>query len=211
MIRQHSLALVLIRVTAYPACKLIEMGLSGMAFRRLKQEWLLAVVVFASILSVPPQALAAGEPRINLLDIVPDKIPFDIPYGPPVQSARAQGLIAAAVAAAEVHGWKISAAVYDSGANMVAFVRMDGAFLGATEIAMHKARAAVIFRRDTHIFEDAARDGIPGVVSVDGVIASRGGFPLVENGELIGALGISGGTGSQDEAVAKAAIAGFGK
>ena len=99
-------------------------------------------------------------------------------------------------------------AVVDSGANLVAFVRMNGAQLASIAIAEHKARTAAKFRRPTKAFEDAVQKSDNRVVlSLDDVIASRGGLPLVENGKLIGAIGCSGGTSSQDEVVCTAAAA----
>ena len=100
----------------------------------------------------------------------------------------------------------MNVAVVDSGANLVAFMRMDGALLASIEIAQHKARAAAIFRRPTQAFEDAARGGAA-VLSLDGVIASAGGVPLIDQGKLIGAIGCSGGASAQDEAVCLAGAA----
>ena len=85
----------------------------------------------------------------NPLDFVPDKIPFDTPYGPPISLDRAQAVIHAAVAEAKKRNWKMNVAVVDSGGNLVAFQRMDGAMLASIQIAEHKARAAATFRRET--------------------------------------------------------------
>src|SRR5271154_5019456 len=85
----------------------------------------------------------------NPLDFVPEKIPFDTPYGPPISLERAQAAIAAAVAEAKKRDWKMNIAVADSGGNLAAFQRMDGAMLAAIQIAQHKARAAATFRRET--------------------------------------------------------------
>jgi len=99
-------------------------------------------------------------------------------------------------------------AVVDSGANLVAFVRMDGAQLGSIPIAEHKARAAAKYRRPTRAFEDAVQKfDFKYILSLDDIVASRGGIPLVEDGKVIGAVGCSGGTGSQDEAICTAAAA----
>src|SRR6516225_4974244 len=84
----------------------------------------------------------------NPLDVVPDKIPFDVPYGPPISLERALAAINAAVAEAKKRDWKMNVAVVDSGGNLVAFQRMDGAMLASIQIAEHKARAAVTFRRE---------------------------------------------------------------
>lgn len=143
----------------------------------------------------------------NPLDVVPDKMPYDIPYGTPVPLAKARQAIAAAEGEASKHGWKMNIAVVDSGGNLVAFVRMDGAQLASIAISEHKARAAAGFRRETKAFESGIQGGFAYLTTLDGLIGSRGGIPLVEGGKLTGAIGCSGGTGSQDEVVAKAGAA----
>ena len=144
----------------------------------------------------------------NPLDFVPDKIPFDTPYGPPISLERAEAVIHAAVAEAKKRNWKMNAAVVDSGGNLIAFQRMDGAMLASIQIAEHKARAAATFRRPTKVFEDGINlMHLNYLLAFDGVIASRGGIPLIERGLLIGAIGCSGGTDSQDEVVAQAGAA----
>ena len=141
----------------------------------------------------------------NPLDFVPDKIPFDTPYGPPISLDRAQAVIHAAVAEAKKRDWKMNVAVVDSGGNLVAFQRMDGAMLASIQIAIHKARAAATFRRPTKVFEEGINlMHLNYLLAFDGVIASRGGIPLIENGRIIGAIGCSGGADSQDEVVSKA-------
>jgi glc operon protein GlcG len=115
----------------------------------------------------------------NPLDFVPDKIPFDIPYGPPISLDRAQTVIHAAVAEAKKRNWKMNVAVVDSGGNLVAFQRMDGAMLASIQIAKHKARAAATFRRETKQFEDGIQlMHLNYLLAFDGIIASRkaGGF-----------------------------------
>jgi glc operon protein GlcG len=144
----------------------------------------------------------------NPLDFVPDKIPFDTPYGPPISLDRAQAVIHAAVAEAKKRDWKMNVAVVDSGGNLVAFQRMDGAMLASIRIAEHKARAAATFRRETKVFEDGINlMHLNYLLAFDGIIASRGGIPLIERGVIIGAIGCSGGTDSQDEIVSKAGAA----
>jgi glc operon protein GlcG len=144
----------------------------------------------------------------NPLDAVPDEMPFDVPYGMPISLARAQAVIEAAVAAAKNRNWKMNLAVTDSGGNMVAFQRMDGAMLASIQIAEHKARAAATFRRPTKVFEDGINlMHLNYLLAFDGVIASRGGIPLIEKGAIIGAIGCSGGTDSQDEIVSNAGAA----
>ena len=155
-------------------------------------------------------AVAAATERTgsNPLDVVPDEMPFDVPYGAPISLDRAQAVIEAAVAEAKKRNWKMNLAVADSGGNLVAFQRMDGAMLASIQIAEHKARAAATFRRPTKIFEDGIQlYRLNYLLAFDGVIASRGGIPLIEQGTIIGAIGCSGGTDSQDEIVSETGAA----
>jgi uncharacterized protein GlcG (DUF336 family) len=149
----------------------------------------------------------AQQPAPNPLDTVPEKMPFDLPYGAPINLERAESLIATATAEAKKHDWKLNVAVVDSGGNLVAFQRMDGAQLASIQVAQHKAHTAVSFRRETKVFENGIQSGNNYMLTLDGVIGSRGGIPLVENGKIIGAIGCSGGAGSQDEVACKAAAA----
>jgi glc operon protein GlcG len=144
----------------------------------------------------------------NPLDAIPNEIPFDVPYGVPITLDRAQAVIHAAVMEAKKRNWKMNVAVADSGGNLVAFQRMDGAMLASIQIAEHKARAAATFRRPTKIFEDGVQlMHLNYLLAFDGIIASRGGIPLIDKGTIIGAIGCSGGTDSQDEVVSKAGAA----
>jgi len=149
---------------------------------------------------------AQQPPATNPMDVIPDKMPFDVPYGTPITLERAQVGINAAVAEAKKHDWKMNIAVFDSGANLVTFARMDGAQIASIQISQHKARWAVQSRRETKVFENAV-GSTNTVLTLDGVIASRGGIPLVEGGKIIGSIGCSGGAGSQDEVVCKAGAA----
>jgi glc operon protein GlcG len=142
----------------------------------------------------------------NPADVVPDKMPFDIPYGPGIRLAQADQVMAAAQAEMERRQWRLNCAVVDSSAHLVLFRRMDQTQLGSIDIAMHKARAAAKFRRNTLALENAIANN-PGVATLDDAIASRGGVLIIAKGEVIGAIGCSGGTGSQDELIAKVGAA----
>jgi glc operon protein GlcG len=167
---------------------------------------LMAGVAIADEPAAPP------APPANPLDAIPDNMPFNTPYGPAISLQRAQTAIQAAQAEAVKRGWAMNIAVVDSGANLVTMVRMDGAQIASVEICEHKARAAAKYRRPTRIFEDAIQKShYEYVLSLDGIITSRGGIPLVEGGKLIGAIGCSGGTGSQDEVVCTAGAATINK
>ena len=174
----------------------------------MKLKSIVAAVVLCPALLVSVDCLAEDAKPANPLDAVPEKMNFDIPYGAPISLERATAAINAAVAEAKKRGWKMNVTVVDSGANLVAFQRMDGAQLASIQISEHKARAAASFRRETKIFENAIQvNNMPYVATLDGAIGSRGGIPLVEDGKLIGAIGCSGGSGSQDEVVCKVGAA----
>ena len=162
-----------------------------------------AGLIISTFSAFAQQPAAAPNP----LDVVPEKMPFNVPYGAPISADRAHKVIEAADAEAKKRGWPMNIAVLDSGGNLVAFLRQDGAQLASIAISQHKAKTALTFRRETKIFEGGIQGGNTYLLSLDGVIGSRGGIPLVEDGKIIGAIGVSGGTGSQDEVVSKAGAA----
>jgi len=159
----------------------------------------------AGALALAAAAATAQQP--NPLDAVPEKMPFDIPYGAPVTLERADAALAAALGESKSRGWKLVCAVVDAGGSLVSFKRMDGAQLASVDIAIHKARASAKYRRETRAFEAGVQNGNHYLLTLDDVIASRGGIPLLDGGKLTGAIGCSGGTGSQDEVAAKAGVA----
>lgn len=164
-----------------------------------------STVVSLGLVLLAASASHAQQP--NPLDAVPEKMPFDVPYGAPVSLERADAVLTAALAESKARNWKLVCAVVDSGASLVSFKRMDGAQLASIDISLHKARAAAKYRRETRAFEAGIQNGLNYLITLDDLIASRGGIPLVEAGKIIGAIGCSGGTGSQDEVVAKAGVA----
>jgi uncharacterized protein GlcG (DUF336 family) len=179
-----------------------------MKFRTAMSLMAIAMLLGADVGHAADQA----EPAANPLDVIPDKMPFSMPYGVPISLQRAQAAAQAAMAEAAKRGWQLNIAVVDSGANLVTFLRMDGAQLASIAISEHKARTAVKYRRPTKAFEDAVqKSDFKYVLTLDDIVASRGGIPLVEDGKIIGAIGCSGGTGSQDEVACAAAAATIGK
>jgi uncharacterized protein GlcG (DUF336 family) len=176
-----------------------------------------AIVLVVSLLSAggtlaqQPAPATPAAPAQNPLDVVPEKMPFNTPYGAPISLQKAEDVIHAAVAEAAKRGWPLNIAVVDSGGHLVTFARMDGAQLASIAIAEHKARASAKFRRPTRFFEEAVQRGIAYIATLDDIVASRGGIPLIDDGKLIGAIGCSGGTGSQDEVVCAAGAATINK
>jgi glc operon protein GlcG len=147
--------------------------------------------------AAPPSPPAAGG--------TPDAMPFDIPYGVSIGLERAKEVIAAAEAEARRRNWKLNIAVVDTNGELVHFSRMEGAQIASGPISVGKARTAARYRRESRLFYNAYEGGHSYVGTLDPtLVASPGGFPLVEGGKLIGAVGCSGGTGDQDAAVCKA-------
>ena len=144
--------------------------------------------------ATPPAPPAAGG--------TPDAMPFDIPYGQSIGLDRAKLVMAAAEAESKKRNWKMNIAVVDTNGELVHFSRMEGAQIASGTISIGKARTAARFRRETRAFYNAYETGHPYVATLDPtLIASPGGFPLIEGGKLIGAVGCSGGTGDQDAAI----------
>jgi uncharacterized protein GlcG (DUF336 family) len=134
----------------------------------------------------------------------PDAMPFDIPYGVSIGLDKAKQAMAAAEAEAKRRNWKLVIAVVDTNGELVHFSRMEGAQIGSVPVAIGKARTSARFRRESRLFYNAFETGHPYVATLDPtLVASPGGFPLVEGGKLIGAIGCSGGTGDQDAVVCK--------
>ena len=126
---------------------------------------------------------------------------------------KAQLVLEAAVAKAQEIGQPMNIAVVDAGANLKAFTRMDGAWLGSIDIAINKAFTAKAFDIST---QDLGSNSQPGnqffgihVSNHTRVMIFAGGIPIKENGEIVGAVGVSGGSGAQDQTVAEAAVAAF--
>lgn len=131
-------------------------------------------------------------------------MPFDIPYGAPISLEHAKQVLAAAEAEAKKRNWKMNIAVVDTHGELLNFVRMDGAQLASITISQNKARTAARWRRESRVFYNAYETGHPYSGTLDPQLAaSPGGFPLIEDGKIIGAVGCSGGTGDQDALVCK--------
>jgi glc operon protein GlcG len=135
---------------------------------------------------------------------IPEKMPFDIPYGTPIGIDAAKAVAAAAEAEAKKHDWKMDIAVVGPGGELIYFEKMDGAQIGSIAVAQLKAHSAASFRRPTKVFQDAINGGNANLLALPGIATSEGGFPLVEGGKLIGAIGCSGGTSAQDGVSCKA-------
>lgn len=129
------------------------------------------------------------------------------PYGAPLTLEQAKKAMAAAEAEARKNNWNVVIAILDSGGHLVMMQRLDGAPFGSVNVAREKAHGAVAFKRPTKAFQDAIAQGgvnlrllnITGDASV-----LEGGVPIIVNGMVIGAIGVSGVTSQQDAQVAQA-------
>jgi len=124
----------------------------------------------------------------------------------------ARMMIKTCTAKASERGWKMNIAVVDSGANLIAFERMDRAFLGSGEIALNKAQTSAKFPFSTRLVEELVYGkgtkpaAVPGLAHVKGVVAFAGGLPVMDGSIHLGGIGVSGGTADEDEVCAQAAI-----
>lgn len=130
------------------------------------------------------------------------------PYGPPITLAQAKKAMAGAEAEALKNKWNVVITILDSGGNLVMSQRLDGAQFGSIEVAKDKAFSAVAFRRPTKVFQDliAQGGGNLRLLNLSGASMLEGGIPIVADGKLIGAIGVSGVTSEQDAQIAKAGL-----
>ena len=127
-------------------------------------------------------------------------------YGPPLSLAEAKRIVEAAEALANLHGWPMVIAVLDSTSHLVILHKMDHAQYGSIELAEAKARTATHFKRPTKLFEDTIAQGGIGLrlLSAREFCLFEGGVPLLREGKLVGAIGVSGARSDQDGLVALA-------
>jgi glc operon protein GlcG len=176
----------------------VSMSLAACAFASA------LVLASSATLAQTPTPAPATPPAPPAAGGTPDTMPFDIPYGQSIGLERAKLVMAAAEAEAKRRNWKMNIAVVDTNGEPVMFQRMEGAQIASGSISIGKARTAARFRRESRLFYNAFETGHGYVATLDPtLVASPGGFPLVEGGKLIGAVGCSGGTGDQDATICK--------
>jgi uncharacterized protein GlcG (DUF336 family) len=128
-------------------------------------------------------------------------------YGSPIEVADALALIQRGMKQSADQGLKMVFAVVEPSGELVAFARMDDVPYASIQLAQQKARTSARLRIATAEMEERVQGGRSALLSSDEVIAIGGGVPIIANGRVIGALGVSGGTAAQDDAVAVATIA----
>jgi glc operon protein GlcG len=130
-------------------------------------------------------------------------------YGLSITLEQARVVTAAARAESAAKGWRVAIAVVDAGGHLVLLERMDGTQFGSLEIARQKAWTAAAFRRPSKAFEDMIAAGGAGVrmLRLEGATPIEGGIPLLRDGRIVGAIGVSGATSEQDGIVGRAGAA----
>ncbi|MGP0093822.1 MAG: GlcG/HbpS family heme-binding protein [Xanthobacteraceae bacterium] len=144
----------------------------------------------------------------NPNETIPEKYNYT-PYGETIKVEAAKKVAEAAIAEATKRGWPMCVTVVSPSGELIYFEKMDECQYASIEISQHKARAAARFRRPTVVFERLLAKGpyFAYLATLDGVTGSRGGNPIIVDGKIIGAIGVSGGTGAQDDAISQAGAA----
>lgn len=118
----------------------------------------------------------------------------------------AKQMAAYAEAEARKNQWNVVVAIVDDGANLIYLQRMDDTQIGSIDVAQQKAKSAIRFKRPTKVLEDVVAGGRLGMMQLAGSIPVEGGLPIAVDGQIIGAIGVSGVQSSQDGQVAKAGL-----
>jgi uncharacterized protein GlcG (DUF336 family) len=129
------------------------------------------------------------------------------PYGPNINLATAKKVAVAAAEEAAKLKINVVIAIVDTGSHIVYLERFDVVQWGSIKVALHKAKCSVMYKRPTKALEDVILKGNMAYLTLDGISAIEGGVPIIQDGKIIGAIGVSGGSSAQDGEVAKAGTA----
>ena len=130
-------------------------------------------------------------------------------YGTPVTLVQAKKIAAGVIAECQKNNWNVAVAIVDPHGTLVYYEKMEDTQYSSADIAIGKAKAAATYRRPTRVFAEVINKGSPATATLPGVFASPGGVPIMVGGKVIGAAGVSGVTGDQDEQCSKAGVAGM--
>ena len=158
----------------------------------------------ALLMSSGAYAQVPADPN-NPNEAVPDKATYT-PYGETIKLADAKKVADAALDEATKRGWPMCISIVGPSGDLIYFEKMDDCQFASVSISQHKARTAARYRRPTVVFERLVGKGpfFSYLGSLDDVILSRGGNPIIVAGKIVGAIGVSGGTGSQDDTISQA-------
>jgi uncharacterized protein GlcG (DUF336 family) len=147
------------------------------------------LLLLAILLGLPSIAIAQG-----------------VAYGTPINLETAKKVAASAAQEARKNNFSMAIAIVDTGGHLVYFEKQDDTQIASVEVALAKARSANNFKRPTKALEDAVNSGRNSVLGLPGSVPVEGGIPIIADGKIIGAIGVSGGTSQQDGAVAAAGV-----
>jgi uncharacterized protein GlcG (DUF336 family) len=167
-----------------------------------------ALPMFRMLALAGALALSAGSAFAQAPTPAPAPAPVstaNLPYGPQITLDQAKRAMAAAELEAAKNSWQVAITILDSGGNVVMFHRIDNAQLSATSVSEGKARTALEFKRPSKALDDAIAGGGAGwrLLALKDITPLEGGLPVVVDGKIIGAIGVSGALSSQDAQVAK--------
>jgi glc operon protein GlcG len=154
--------------------------------------------LFTALFTALLTLVAGSDARAQLLDA---KV---------ISLDAARGMMTAAEAEASRNGWPVAIAIVDGAGELILFHKLDGTQSASIDIAIGKARTAARLRRPTKALEDAIGSGRMALAAVDGITPLEGGVPITVEGQVIGAIGVSGVTSQQDAQVAEAGVRALG-
>lgn len=160
---------------------------------RILGRMLAPVLLATAVLAAPPSSAHA-----------------QLSSAPVLTLDAARTMMAAAEAEATRNAWPVAIAIVDAAGELILFQKLDGTQAASIDIAIGKASTAARLRRPTKALEDAIASGRMALAAVDGILPLEGGVPIVHDGEVIGAVGVSGVTSQQDAQVADAGVAALG-
>lgn len=128
------------------------------------------------------------------------------PYGAPIRLEDAKKAATPALAEAQKNNWRMAVAIVDPSGNLVYYEKMDETQVGSAQVAISKARSAALFKRPTKALQDALAAGGAGlrILKIEGAVPVEGGIPIVMDGKIVGAIGVSGDSSEHDAQCAKA-------
>src|SRR4051794_40072991 len=131
------------------------------------------------------------------------------PYGPPISVEAGKKAAAAALAEAAKNHWTMAVAIVDPNGTLIYYEKSDNTQLGSAKVCINKARSAALYKRPSKAFQDSLTQGGAGmrVLGLEGAVPVEGGIPLIADGKIVGAIGVSGDTSEHDGQCAQAGAA----
>ena len=160
----------------------------------------LAICTMALVVSVVPEQAAFAEVSSTSRD--PAMQTDHVKSVRELSLSAAQKLLSKGLEFAAERGMKLGISVVDRAGNLLAFARMDSAAIVTVDVAIGKARTAALIKAPSKAFEDMINSGRPSMATTPGLLPLQGGIPIVLDGEVVGAVGVSGSSGDNDQAVA---------